>query len=48
MSESREVFIDKLMTHITRLAMVPKVQVERAVAGECLLLLAEVHVENRS
>lgn len=42
MPESREVFIDKLMTHITRLAMVPKVQVERAVAPILGLFIAKL------
>src|ERR1035438_8332060 len=42
MSEPREVFIEKLMAHIMRLTMIPKVQVERAVGPILGLFIAEL------
>ncbi len=42
MSEPREVFIEKLMAHIVHLTMIPKVQVERAVAPILGLFIAEL------
>lgn len=42
MPESREVFIGKLMAHINHLTMVPKVQVERAVAPILGLFIAQL------
>jgi len=42
MSEPREVFIEKLMAHIMRLTMIPKVQAERAIAPILGLFIAEL------
>ena len=42
MSEPREAFIEKLMAQITRLTMIPKVQVERAIAPILGLFIAEL------
>src|ERR1035438_1762780 len=42
MSEPREVFIEKLMTHIMHLTMIPKVQVERAIGPILGLFIAEL------
>ena len=42
MSEPREVFIEQLMAHITRLTMIPKVQVERAIGPILGLFIAEL------
>ena len=42
MSEPREAFIEKLMARIMRLTMIPKVQVERAIAPILGLFIAEL------